>query len=403
VSRRGDAYPPAVVLGGYANAVSVTRSLARLGVHVYALGDSTSEVRHSRLCGTFVDLGVDEGVQSRWLDWLSTGPRRGALLPCSDDGLELIARNRTILLEHGYVPFEADDEVALAMLDKYETYERARQLGIATPATFKPESRDALEQMMPAVDFPCALKPVHAHVFHRRARVPEKLIVVQDADQLRAAFDSFTRLGLDLLVSEIVPGGDDQLPSYYTFLDEQGEPLLHFGTRKLRQFPPQFGHGCYRLSEWDDDVAELGLRFLQGVGVRGLAMVEFKRDARDGNLKLIECNHRFTSATELVRKAGIDLASFTYLRLVGRPLPRHVGFRQHVYLWCPADDLRTFLAYRKTGTLSLAGWLQSLLRRQHFPIFDPRDPKPTLAYHWSLFRRMLQVIWTGRRSSVARR
>ncbi len=385
---------PAVVLGGYANAVSVTRSLARLGAHVYALGDSSSEVRHSRFCGTFVDLGADAAVQDRWLEWLASGPQGAVLLPCSDDGLELIARNRPSLVELGYMPYEADDEVALAMLDKYETYSRANALGVAVPRTFRPRTREELEQLATEMPFPCAVKPARSHVFQRRSGLPEKLVVVNDLDQLHAAFESLGRLDVELLVTEIVPGGDDRLPSYYTYLDEHGEPLLEFGTRKIRQFPIHFGHGCYRVSEWDEEVAREGLRFLQGVGVRGLAMVEFKRDGRDGRLVLIECNHRFTSATELVRRSGIDLATFTYLRLLGRATPRRPPFRKGVSLWYPADDLRAFHAYRKDGELSLSQWLRSLMRSQHFAIFDWADPKPTLSYHWALYRRMITVLRT---------
>ena len=75
------------------------------------------------------------------------------------------------------------------------------------------------------------------------------------------------------------------------------------------------------MTDRNPEVAELGLRFFQGVGLRGLANVEFKRDARDGRLKLIECNHRFTAPTGLLRAAGMDLPLFVYNRLTGRPLP----------------------------------------------------------------------------------
>ena len=388
-----DPRPPAILLGGYANAVSVARSLSRSGVEVFALGDRASEVRHSRHRTGFVDLGTQGDVQGRWLAWLErSGPLGAVLLPCSDDGLELVARNRGMLLELGYRPIEADDEVALAMLDKSETYARAARLGVPTPRTYPVTSNEEIDEISASIGYPCALKPARAHEFHRRSGLPEKLVVVSSRAQLRERFASLAALGVELLVTEIIPGGDDQLPSYYTYLDGSGKPLLHFTTRKLRQFPPNFGHGCYRLSEWDSEVAALGLRFLQGVGVRGLAMTEFKRDPRDGKLKLIECNHRFTSATELVRLAGIDLATLTYRRALDLPVLPLSGFREGVYLWSPADDVRTFHAERSAGRLTSWDWVRSLLHRQHFPVFDWTDPTPTLAFHWSLFLRMLKTF-----------
>ena len=40
--------PPAILLGGEANAVSVARSLGRDGIKVYAIGATTSPVKFSR-------------------------------------------------------------------------------------------------------------------------------------------------------------------------------------------------------------------------------------------------------------------------------------------------------------------------------------------------------------------
>jgi D-aspartate ligase len=85
--------------------------------------------------------------------------------------------------------------------------------------------------------------------------------------------------GHPMLVTEYVPGPDDQYRSYYTYLDHEGEPLVHFTKRKLRQYPTHFGLGSYHLTEWNPEVAELGLRFARGAGLRGLVNVEFKRDA----------------------------------------------------------------------------------------------------------------------------
>ncbi|HEX4563872.1 MAG TPA: hypothetical protein VH115_05400, partial [Solirubrobacteraceae bacterium] len=129
----------------------------------------------------------------------------------------------------------------------------------------------------------------------------------------------------------------------------------------------------------DLEVAALGLRFIQGVGLRGLGNVEFKRDGADGQLKLIECNARFTMSNELIRVAGIDLALFSYNRLLERPTPRVSGYRSDVRLWDPIRDTRAFLEYRRNGELSLGGWVASLMHRQHLRTARVDDPMPALA------------------------
>jgi D-aspartate ligase len=388
--------PPAVILGGSANAVSVARSLARAGVTVHAVGSRMSAVRVSRACSSFADLGTDGNIQGRWLEWLErSGPRGAVILPCEDDGLELIARNRPRLLELGYLPVEADDRVVLAMLDKVQTYELARAAGVPAPEIIMlrdPADADSVERM----GLPCCLKPVHSHRFQRRASGFGKVVMVSDRAELEAALARFRELELEMLVTEVIPGGDDQYCSYYTYVDDRGEPLFHFTKSKIRQFPIHFGLVTYQVTDWNPRVAELGLQFFRSVGLRGIGNVEFKRDPRDGEYKLIECNHRFTAANELVRKAGIDISLVAYSRLVGLPLPDVSTYRKGMRMWHPVEDVRALRQYRRSGELAIGQWAASLLHPQRFPVFSWRDPLPTLAN----YRRMTATL-TVKASSPA--
>jgi predicted ATP-grasp superfamily ATP-dependent carboligase len=346
---------------------------------VFALGHARYDpVQWSRHCTSFVHLGSGEGVQDRWLDWLETGPRGAVVLPCSDDGLELVASRRPDLVEMGYRPLEADDEVVLAMLDKERTYALARQAGMGTPQIVTVRSRDILERVARDFPFPCALKPVHSHHFARHFGLRTKAVRVGSADELVTAYDCLSPLGVELMVTEIIPGPEDAYWSYYSYLDEHGEPLFHLTKHKLRQFPPDFGLATYHAVQWDPECAREGLRFFRAIGLRGIGNVEFKRDVRDGSLKLIECNHRFTAANELVRRAGIDLAMVAYARALGDPVPAIEKRRDGARMWHPVEDARAFVRLRRRGELTTRRWLVSLLHRQHFPVLTPSDPKPAL-------------------------
>lgn len=384
--------PPAVVLGGSYNAVSVTRSLSRIGVEVTALGDAMGAVRHSRHCDRFVDLGTGEDVQSSWMRWLEDEAGDGAaLLPCDDDGLELIARNRGELAGWGYRPFEADDDVVLAMLDKDRSYELARQIGVPAPRTAAIREQADLALPLDSFEFPCALKPIHSHLFAHAFGRSLKAFTVHDREELESRLRELLGLGIEMLVTEIVPGAENSFVGYYTYVDDRGEHLFELTKRKLRQFPPVFGMGCYHVTTGSDpDVIEAGRQFIEGVGARGLANVEMKRDARDGTLKLIECNHRFTAINELLRIAGADLAAFAYNRLVGRPGPSLAGFRGGVRLWYPLQDTRAALRLRRDGVLTAAGWLRSIAHHQHTPLFEWRDPGPTVGLTTARLRRAIR-------------
>jgi predicted ATP-grasp superfamily ATP-dependent carboligase len=145
----------------------------------------------------------------------------------------------------------------------------------------------------------------------------KKLFVVRDRAELEAVQAETTGLGLEVMMTEIILGGDDRLWTCTAYLDEHELPLVHYTRRKVRQYLPGFGRGCYYVLDWDPEVGEVGLAFLRGAGVRGLASVE-KRDERDGNLKLIECNHRLHGANELARAGSVGLARFVYARVLHR-------------------------------------------------------------------------------------
>jgi len=389
------ALPPAILLGGAVTTLSVARSLGSAGVEVVILSDDVTDClgRHSRYCRRYVHFGPEAGVdvKDRWMDWIAGFDEPAVVLPCCDEGVELVARHRRTLIDAGHLPIEAADDVLLTMLDKTKTYRLAAAIGVVAPrmvTAHRPDDTSAA--LDEGLTFPCAVKPTRSDAAVRKlpGYKSSKGTVVHDDAELAAAVGILFSVDVGALITEIIPGGDDRFCSYYTYLDEEGEPLLHFTKRKPRQFPIAFGTGTYHVTKWQPDVAELGLRFFQGVGLRGLGNVEFKRDERDGQLKLIECNPRFTMANGLARLAGIDFALLAYNRLVGRGLPPLESFRDDVSLWFPREDLRALRAYRASGELSTTEWLRTVAHVQHFPTFAWSDPKPWLAGVRAGLRRM---------------
>ena len=385
---------PAVLLGGGIVALSAARALGTHGVAVCVLGNAATDlVKHSRFCTSFVDLGIGDGVQERWSRWLSSSPLGEAVLfPCCDDGLELVARERGALTRQGYLPMEANDEVVLAMLDKLDSYALAQQAGVAVPRHFALDDLAHLDSALAesGVGFPCALKPLHSHLFARHYGGDQKVFLARDRDELKAAAARTAAHRLRMMVTEVIPGPEDSYHALHTYLDEHGEPLAQLTKRKLRQYPVGFGMGTYHVTDWNEEVARVGLQFCRGVGIVGVANPEFKRDSRDGQLKLIECNHRFTMSNELLRRAGVNLPLLAYDRLLGLPVHVHNGYRRAVYQWSPAQDLRAFAESRRRGQLSLLRWLRSLLhRRKYLTAVDRGDLAPLLVGLCSRARRMI--------------
>lgn len=353
--------------------------MGRAGVEVYALADGgqPSLVRHSREAAGVLTVDDPKTAAVSWLEWLRAGPVGAVVLPCSDAGVEFLALHREELSGLGYRPTEANDEVSLAMLDKSRTYELAEKMGLAVPKTLTVRSPEDVEEGAASFAFPCALKPLRSH---RAVHVLGfKAAVIRDADELRRTSERFFSQDVEAMITEIVPGPEGAYCSAYLYLDDDGSVLAQLTKRKPRQHPFGFGCGTFHETAWEPDAADASLHLLRSVGYRGLGVVEFKRDARDGRLKLIECNPRLTAATELVRAAGVDFARLAYERSLGRSGPRFGDFRSGVREWFPPGDLRAFLALRRKGQLSFPGWLATLAPPFHLPIFDTRDPMPSVA------------------------
>lgn len=389
--KRHNGKPPAIILGGPVTGMVATRSLYRAGVEVIALGTEADHFEHSRCCVKAVAAPADD-VQRQWLAWLlGSAPEGAVVLAASDEGLELIARHRQELVECGLLPAESDDDAVLDLLDKDRTYEIAHRAGVRTPRAFTVRSHADIGPEFDTLRYPCGLKALHRHVFERRSPIRDKVIVARDREELDRMLDLMLGLELEMQVTEIVEGPDERIVVHTTYLDENGEPLMEFTHRKLRQRPIHFGVGCYSVGEWMPEVAAEGLRFAQAAGVRGMAVTEFKQDPVDGTLWLFECNPRFDLSNALIRASGFDLTRLSYERTAGLPQSPLGPARWGRHLWHPVADFRSFLDYRRCGEMSWPDYLRSLMHPQTFSLLAADDPWPSLVEQGSTTRRALRL------------
>jgi predicted ATP-grasp superfamily ATP-dependent carboligase len=388
--------PPAILLGGGANALSVARRLSALGVVVYAINEDDAYVRYSRCC-RWVPVPIAEDLEESWSRFLLSADSdhlQGAvLLACSDAAITIIATHREELAAR-YLLDDSCLDAQLTMLDKLTTYREARAAGVATPGFWLVQDRGEVLSLKDHLSFPVIVKPRLSHLFEERFGA--KFVVAHDSDSLLRAFDRAYDAGIAMMIVELIPGPDDQLCSYFTYLDGDGEPLFHFTKRVIRRYPAGMGMACYHVTDWNPELIDLALRLCRQAGLRGLANVEFKRDPRDGRLKLIECNARFVASNDLVARSGFDLAAFVYHRIVGRPQPPLDSYTRGMRLWDPIRDFQCYLDLRKSGELSFGGWLRSVLHFQTLPYFRWTDPLPALM---RLTKPLRTVLARGARRS----
>jgi D-aspartate ligase len=365
---------PAIVVGGHENAVSVARNLTRQGIRTVALNYDNEPVRFSRYAEYVHGCGSPEMWEGFLLGPRSEKLRGSVLLACSDEAISIIVSNHNALSKKFLVE-EGDPKVRRVLLDKFSTYNLAREAGIPTVDYWQVRSREELDSTMPQLHFPIILKPLYSP---NSGLLKSKATLIPDGSVLVRQVGDAARLGVGVVLMDYIPGGDDRLCSYHSYLDEHTNPLVHLTKRQPRRFPRHSGAQTYAVITWVPEAAELGLKFLRHLKLKGLGNIEFKWDERDGKLKIIEVNARFTGSDCLITKSGINLALIAYNRITGRPQPPVLNYKQPLVLWRPLEDVLAVWELRKRGELSASEWLRQLLRTDKFPFFEWRDPMPAL-------------------------
>lgn len=377
---------PVILLGGGASTLAAARSLGAAGISIIASGQAGCRAMQSRYCRSARPVPSGADPKAFWRRMLieerDEALEGSVILVGCDASLEFVERERQALRQR-YLFEEFVPELRRAMLDKLETLKLARGLGVPTPNFWEVHSVDDVLALEGQITFPLMVKPLNSYPFMKD--FGRKLFIVRESFAEAVEKVRFCHAaGHGVLLVEMIPGPDDLLSSYYTYRTLKGQLLYDYTKSIIRRWPVNRGGACFHQSKWLPETAELGRRLFDGLHWQGIGNVEFKRDTRDGKLKIIEVNGRLTAGHPLVTRSGAPIDLLIYRYLTGQPVPRLGAYRQDVRQW---DAMRDFLAYRqlsKMGKLTFVGWLRSIFAQKVIhPFFDLRDLRPGLSEMWS--------------------
>ncbi len=372
---------PVIIVGGLENALSIVRSLGKRGIPVSVASTPNCQAFNSR----FIDRKfiVPEGMRPRdYFKELLLGEESqqydgSIMLACSDEGIEFIIDNHAALAEK-YILDVQKPHLQKAMLDKQETLRMAKEAGIGIPEFWNIDSLADIEKIEDEITYPAIIKPIHSHLF-QKAFDGKKLLQINNKEELHEKATEVVAKGLEFMISELIPGPDTLLSSYYTHIDDDGHALFTFTKRVFRRSPPNFGSGCFHETKWLPETAKTGEHFFRNIGFTGVANVEFKTDPRDGQLKIIECNARYTAGQELVTRSGMDISYMIYQFLTGTKLSTATEYKENLHYWYPREDIRSYHQLAARGELNFLQWVKSIAYYPTvFPYFSLTDPKPSM-------------------------
>lgn len=396
VERSADSERPHAVVVGLdtMQGLQTARLLSRRGVPVIAI---TGDPHHPHCSTRVVEriLAADpasEELVARLAELGSGLTRKAVLFPCHDNSVLMISRHRSGLANWYHIVLPPEDVVEM-MMDKVRFYAFAQERGLPIPTTFLLRDRADAEGAADRLSYPCILKPPYRATARWGSRTRSKAFKAHSARELLELFDRFQEAADVLIAQEWIPGGDADLFSCNLYIGADGEPLVTFVARKLRQWPPEVGQSSLGEECRNDEVLRESLRLFGSVAYRGLGYVELKRDPRSGRHVIIEPNvGRPTGRSAIAEGGGVELLYTMYCDALGRPLPtereqRYLGVKWIHLLY----DLGSAIHYGRRGELTLAQWWASIRGPKVYALFSWSDPAP-----------MLRMITRGARKAAIR-
>jgi D-aspartate ligase len=368
-----------IVVGGDYQGLGIVRSLGRRGIPVCVIDDEQSIARFSRYTTHFVPAPPLRD-EERTVDIVLDAARRlglggWVLFPTREETVAAFSRHREILASMLRVPTPHWEAIRWAW-DKRNTYSLAGKLGIPVPRTAYPQSAADLDAL--DLEPPIVIKPaIKEHFFYatkaKAWRADSRTELAQLYARARAVAPE-----AHLMLQELIPGdGRDQF-AYCAFFKD-GQSVATMVARRRRQHPPQFGRASTYVETVDaPELEEPSRRFLRAIDYYGLVELEYKRDRRDGSMKLLDVNARTWGYHTLGPAAGVDFPSLLFDDQLGRAVPT-CRTRPGVTWVRWATDVPTAVLEMAAGRLGLREYLGTLARSSVEAVFMRDDIRPGIA------------------------
>jgi predicted ATP-grasp superfamily ATP-dependent carboligase len=384
---------PAIVLGRGYTGLGAMRSLGQAGIPAWIACPASDLATRSRsyraLPGTSPwDGTIDDSAHER----LRALPfEQAVLIPGADDAALWTADIAGSALSTRFRSSSSSRATLEILQDKDRFAAYLAGTDIPHPRTFAIADRGDIA----AVDFRqldrVFLKPVDSQRYNRE--FGGKGVWVGGRAELEAQWSRLDALGFQMVAQEYVPGGADDHYFVDGFRDRTGALAGIFCRRRLRIHPPDFGNSSYCASVPPGDLSKaidsLGTLLAQ-LSYRGIFSAEFKRDARDGQFRLLEVNTRAWWYIEFAARCGVNVCRMAWEDANGLPVGRATdGYRVGAGCVNLHGDIQAVMSRRATDPAALPRALAQWARA-YFHVFRLRDPWPGLSLLWDGIRQRIR-------------
>lgn len=322
--------------GSNRSALAATRSLGRKGHTIYVCGERKKTLASSSCyCeeGLAVPDPLHQGeayvasilkiVEERKID---------VIFPMTEQTIYLLNPKRALLPSETLLACPQQDTMR-EVSDKYNLFSLAERLGLAVPHTWYLNSHKDLPGVISVIEpYPVVVKPSLSRITVKGGFLSGGVSYANSQTELEDLYHSNPALQYPSLIQEKIEGPGTGLFTLY----DNNRHLALFSHKRLREKPPSGGVSVVCASvALDDEMIHAADKLLSAVGFKGVAMIEFKRDLRDGKAKLMEINGRFWGSLQLAIASGIDFPALylDYLQEKSVVPLKHDYIKGHTLKW----------------------------------------------------------------------
>lgn len=389
------------------SSLAVTRSLGRRGCRVIVSGTESRNLASSSfwcgashlvpdplLSGAEYLAAIREIVDKEGVE---------VIFPMTESSIYLLNSIRASMPPKVILACPPAEKMA-AVSDKLQLCQLAEKLNVPIPQTlYLSGPADFAARLEEIERYPVVVKPALSKIQEGHGFLSAGIMYASSRGELKHLYETQHVLRYPSMIQEKILGPGTGLFTLY----DSDRHLALFSHRRLREKPPSGGVSVVSESiPLDQEMVDAAGRLLAAVGWRGVAMIEFKRDLRDGKAKLMEINGRFWGSLQLSIVCGVDFPSLLLDYFQGeRPLSPFMDYRiGHKLKWLfgtldhllirlkNSDDMLNLPPDFPSRWQTIIDFLTFCERNTSFDVFDRHDFGPFWFEARSYLRQVFRSV-----------
>ena len=285
-----------IILGEYINALGLARALGKSQIPVLVYdGHPYPICRYSRYCRR---LKMDSSKEKDVLNFFMNRLEGYTIIPTDEKWVCFLSKNKEIL-KSKFEVLVPEWNIVENCYNKRKSYEAAKNAGIPMPILYG---------INDDIQFPVFVRSCIS--YKNNLKMPRGYKVNNREELMRRYKELSSIIGEEnVLIQEIISGGAKNNYSFASYFKD-GRFYGKFYSRKIKQYPGDFGTGCVVEPIFDECIKkkleDYAFKFLNEIGFYGISEMEFMYDREDDQLKFIETNPRIWMQHRLASELGVD-------------------------------------------------------------------------------------------------